>query len=436
MYDEKLIGESWMQQIRASGMVYVDPIVNDYIQYIGNKLTPYVTMPYTDLRIKFFVVNDSTINAFAFFGGHIGVNSGLILVSNSESELAGVLSHELGHISQQHVLRQITENKRMMPITLAQSLAAVVIGVPELIIPVIGMHGQHMLNFSRQHEQEADRVGMQILSQANFDPQGLPSIFERMSLNSRYENKPPEYLLSHPLYESRISDTRHRANSFTYKQKPNSKMFYLIKARLEVQGSTNLQNLISDYEHRLKTKRNINDVATNYGYAYALLQNGKNAAAWKTITPLLKEYPDDLIIQMTAAEIEAASNNHNAAQARLESLLNLQPDSSALMLQYVELLLQKKQPKQAKKMLLEYKKMHQLEPNYYELLRHADGMLNNQVGVYEANAEWYTINGDLGSALMQLELALNIKNNDPRTIHRLKTRQNEIAALQKKLKTI
>jgi predicted Zn-dependent protease len=434
--DERLIGESWMQQIRGAGMVYYDPIVNDYIQYLGNKLTPYVNMPYPELHIKFFVVDDNTVNAFAFFGGHIAVHSGLILITQSESELAGVMSHELGHIAQQHILRQVTESKRLMPITLAQTLAAALLGVPELIIPVLGNHSQQMLNFSRQHEQEADRVGMQILSSANFDPQGLPNIFERMSMHLRYENRPPEYLLSHPLYDSRISDTRHRAHSFVYKQKSNSMMFHLIKARLEVQRSTNVQQLISEFEHKLKTKRYSNDLATRYGYAYALLQNGKTAAAANALSALMTEYPEDLIIQMTAANIEAEANNHAAAQKRLEAMLSIYPDSSALQLQYIELLLQRKQPKAAKKVLAEYKMMHTPEPNFYELSRHADGMLGNQLGVYEANAEWYALNGDPSSALKQLQLALDLKTSDPKATTRLKNRYKEIAELEKNRKTI
>src|SRR3990167_4623152 len=95
--DEKLIGDTWMRQIRGAGMLYHDPLVNEYVQYIGNKLTPYVAMPYSDIKIMFFAINDNSINAFAFFGGHVAVHSGLILTTESESELAGVMAHELAH---------------------------------------------------------------------------------------------------------------------------------------------------------------------------------------------------------------------------------------------------------------------------------------------------------------------------------------------------
>lgn len=434
--DEKIIGETWMQQLRAAGMVYHDQIVNEYVQHLGNRLTPFVEMPYSDIRIKFFAVNDKSINAFAFFGGHIAVHSGMILMSKSESELAGVMSHELGHISQQHILRQITENERMVPILIAESLAAAVLGVPDLVIPILAGHTQHMLNFSRQHEQEADRIGMQILARAKFDPQGLPSIFERMSLSSRYQNKPPEYMLTHPLYESRISDTRHRASMFIYKQRPDSSMFNLIKARLEVQHTNNLQLLITEYESQLKSKRYENELVAKYTYAYALQQIGKSQQAWQEISPLAETYYDDLIIQMTAANIEFDLHKHSAAIARLEKLRLMYPDSYSLALNYVDLLLQTKQPAQAKKVLNEYKTMHPLEPVYYEYARHTESMLGNQAGVYEANAEWYVLNGDPKLATEQLNLALALKNVDKKTKARVEARIKAIDDLQKKIKKI
>ncbi len=434
--DEKLVGDTWMRQIRGAGMVYYDPLVNEYIQYIGNKLTPYVAMPYSDIKIMFFAINDKSINAFAFFGGHVAVHSGLILTTESESELAGVMAHELAHISQQHILRQITDSKRMMPLTIAGSLAAILLGMPEMIIPVLASHGQQMLNFSRQHEQEADRIGMQILAQAKFDPQGMPNIFERMSLSSRYENKPPEYLLTHPLYESRISDTRHRATTFSYRNRENSNMFYLIRARIEIQSANNIQQLISDYEHKLNSQRHINQLGTQYGYAFALQEAGKPEQALQQLQPLLATYPDELILQLTAASVECDLQRFAAAQKRLERLLTMYSDSPSLQLQYTDLLLQTQQPKKAKKVLNQYKYRHALEPYYYELVRHAEGMLGNNTAVLEANAEWYLLNGAYDAAVEQLKIALDAKDNNSVTKQRISSRLKSMQDLIKKEKNI
>lgn len=434
--DERLMGDMFMQQIRAIGLSHADPLVHEYIKHVGNRLTPYMAMPYSNLKIKFFAVNDDMINAFAFFGGHVAVHSGLIRVTETESELAGVMAHELAHISQQHIIRQIADSNRMMPLTIAGAIAAAAIGVPELILPVMAGHQQRMLNFSRQHEQEADRLGLQILSKANFDPQGLPNILERMSSKLRYHNKPPEYLLTHPLFESRIADVRDRANSVNYKQQTSSNMYHLIKARILVQNSTNLDHLIEEYEHILHTRRYANKLAADYTYAYALLLKGQPDKAWDHFHILASAYPDDLIIQMTAAEIEAQQLKLVLANKRMEHLMQIYPDSAAVLLQSAELCLQAKQPKNAQKILDKYRAAHSPEPMYYEQVRRVHGMLGNQTGVYEANAEWYALHGDIHSALNQLKLATEVKTNDPRTNKRIKNRTEELSALLQRMKEV
>lgn len=434
--DERLIGDLMMREIRAAGLAHQDTLVNEYIRHVGNRLTPYMNMPYSDLHIKFFAIKDDSINAFAFFGGHVAVHSGLIMVTNTESELAGVIAHELAHVSQQHVLQQITETKRAMPVTLAESLVAIALGVPELIIPALAGHAQQMLNFSRQHEHEADRIGVQILAKAQFDPQGLPNMLERMGNHLRYNNKPPEYLLSHPLSEARIADTRNRANELHYKRKSNSNMFHLVKARINVQSATNLNHFTEESEHSLNTQRYSNKLAAHYAYAYALLLQDKPDKAWDALEALISAYPDDLIIQLTAVDIEMQLHRIPQAKRRIQHMLQVYPDSAAVLLQYADLLLQDKDPKQAKKILTKYKQLHIAEPGYYEYVRQTEGMLGNQIGVYEANAEWYLLHGDFGSAVGQLSTALTNIKNDPKTKNRITARIEEIKELIQRVKKV
>lgn len=434
--DEKLIGEIMMSEIRAAGLSHPDPLVNEYIKHVGNKLTPYMTIPYNNIQMNFFAINDSSINAFAFFGGNVAIHSGLIKATESESELAGVMAHELAHISQQHVLRQIADNKRMMPVTIAESIAAIVIGVPELVLTAWAGHAQNMLNYSRQYEQEADRLGLQILSKANFDPQGLPNILQRMSLELRYHNKPPEYLLTHPLFESRLSDTRNRANSLTYKKQSSSHMFQLVKARIAVQSAANLQHFLEDHEHILKTQRYNNKLAADYTYAYALLLKGTPDKAWHALSPLISAYPADLIIQMTAAEIEVQEHRIADAIKRMQHLAEIFPDSPAVLLQYSEFLIRAQKPQQAKAILNKYRELHQPEPVYYDHIRNIEGMLGNQAAIYEANAEWFALHGDLHSALAQLNLGLTVKNQNKKTISRIKNRQKELSILLERRKNL
>lgn len=434
--DERLMGDLMMREIRAAGLAHQDALVNEYIRHVGNRLTPYMNMPYNDLHIKFFAIKDNSINAFAFFGGHVAVHSGLIMVTDNESELAGVMAHELAHVSQQHVLQRITESKRTMPVTLAESLVAIALGVPELIIPALAGHAQQMLNFSRQHEHEADRIGVQILSKAQFDPQGLPNMLERMGTHLRYNNKPPEYLLSHPLSEARIADTRNRANELHYKRKTSSDMFHLVKARINVQSAANLNHFIEESEHALSTQRYSNKMAAHYAHAYALLLNDKPEQAWDAMEGLIASHPDDLIIQLTAVEIEMQLHRIPQAKQRIQHMLQIYPDSAAVLLQYVDLLLQAKDPKQAKKILSKYKQLHSPEPMYYEYVRQAEGMLGNQTAVYEANAEWYLLHGDFGSAITQLSTALTNIKNDQKTKNRIEAKIEEVQQLIQRVKKV
>jgi len=434
--DERLMGDLMMREIRAAGLAHPDALVNEYIRHVGNRLTPYMSMPYNDLHIKFFAIKDDSINAFAFFGGHVAVHSGLIMVTNTESELAGVMAHELAHVSQQHLLQQITESKRAMPVTLAESLVAIALGVPELIIPALAGQAQQMLNFSRQYEHEADRIGVQILAKAQFDPQGLPNMLERMEHQLRYNNKPPEYLLTHPLSESRIADTRNRANELHYKRKSNSNMFHLVKARINVQSASNLNHFIEESEHTLNTQRYSNKLAAHYAHAYALLLNDKPEQAWDALDSLITAYPDDLIIQLTAVDIEMQMHRTTQAKQRIQHLLQVYPDSAAVLLQYADLLLQAKDPKQAKKILAKYKQLHTPEPMYYEYVRQSEGMLGNQVAVYEANAEWYLLHGDFGSAITQLSTGLENIKNDQKTKTRIEARIEEVQELIQRVKKV
>lgn len=433
---ERLLGEMMMSELRAAGLSHPDPLVHEYVKHIGNRLTPYMSMPYGEMQIKFFAVNDKTMNAFAFWDGHVAVHSGLITATETESELAGVMAHELAHIAQQHSIRMMSDNKRLMPITIAESIAAVAIGIPELILPAWANHAQQMLNYSRQFEQEADRLGLQILSKANFDPQGLPNMLERMNLQTRFHNMPPEYLLTHPLFDSRLSDTRSRANSFVFRQRASSNMYHLIKARINVQNATNLQHFIDEHEQILNTQRYKNKLAADYTYAYAWLAKGSPTKAWEILQPISAAYPDDLIIQITAAEIEIQLHKTNAAMQRMQRLAKVFPDSSAVLLQYANLLNQANQPTLARNVLQRYKSLYKPEPAYFEHVRQTEGMLGNQVGVYEANAEWFLLHGDLNEALKQLELALDQKNPDPKTNNRLKNRKQEIAQLLINIKKV
>ena len=216
---EGQLGRSVMLQLYNAGAVVEDPLLTEYIQSIGSQIASHANNG--DHSFRFFVVDDDRINAFALPGGFIGVNSGLILASDNESELAGVLAHEVSHVTQRHIARSIYDSQRTSIVSMATMLAAILLGAAA-DLPSDAMMGavsasqaaalQRQINFTRQNEHEADRVDIDVLAAAGFDPNGMASFFEKLS--RRYgvaRQNVPEMLQTHPVTANRIAEARGRA---------------------------------------------------------------------------------------------------------------------------------------------------------------------------------------------------------------------------------
>jgi len=237
---ERRLGESIMREIRADRAFYDDAEATDYINGLGNRLASRSTESRQDF--EFFLIRDSQINAFALPGGFIGVNTGLMLAGQSESEVAGVLAHEIAHVTQRHIARMLQQQQQSSITSIATLAAALLLArvntqAAEAAF-AFGQAGaiQNQLNFTRENEREADRVGLQILDQAGFDPRGMAGFFERLQRATRvYESGAPSYLRTHPLTFERIADMQNRTEAMGYRQVPDSLEFQLIRAKLRAQ---------------------------------------------------------------------------------------------------------------------------------------------------------------------------------------------------------
>ena len=213
---ETELGEAFYRNLHAQMHIDADPEIKNYIQSLGDKLAANSDNP--QQRFTFFVVDENVINAFAGPVGFIGVNSGLILLTEQESELASVIAHEISHVTQRHLFQTFQAATRMaIPNAIAMLGAALIgakaggSGAMAAMMAAQGMSAQYQINFTRDNEVEADRVGMQILSKSEFDPRSMPEFFERMQQSTRFVgNRIPEFLLTHPVTTARISDTRDR----------------------------------------------------------------------------------------------------------------------------------------------------------------------------------------------------------------------------------
>ncbi|MEJ2175466.1 MAG: M48 family metalloprotease [bacterium] len=236
---ERGIGEELMREIRYRDPDYVDDAeVTEYLNLLGGRLV--AVAPDVRQAFDFFVIRDGSINAFALPGGFIGVNTGLIVQSASESELASVLAHEIAHVTQRHIARMVGAQEQMQIPMIAGVIAAILLGGsrPDLaggaIAAVQGAGVQSQLNYTRSFEREADRVGFQMLASSGFDPRAMAAFFDKLQRATRVsdDGSVPGYLRTHPMSIDRMSDAQNRAEHLRYKQTPDSLEYHLVRAKL------------------------------------------------------------------------------------------------------------------------------------------------------------------------------------------------------------
>ena len=288
---ERKLGEQVMRDIRRDSDYLNDAPTLEYLNGFGNSLVdarPEVRGE-AGFDFFFFAVRDPWLNAFALPGGFIGVYSGLMLAAQSESELASVLAHEIGHVSQRHIARMLGSQKQDMLIP----LAAMVLGAlaarssPDVAMATMmggqGYAMQRQLNFSRDAEREADRVGLQILGEGGFDTSGMVAFFGRLQTATRaYSENAPAYLQSHPLTTERIADIQARIRDQRYRQRADSIEFQLIRARVRVLQDSSAQGLrdaAAMFESQLQQKSRVQTAAAKYGLAFIALKQGNTERA-------------------------------------------------------------------------------------------------------------------------------------------------------------
>jgi predicted Zn-dependent protease len=267
---ERRVGETIMRDIRLREPSYIDDVeVAAYLNALGARLS--AATPEAARNFEFFALRDATLNAFALPGGYIGVHSGLILAAQTESELAGVLSHEMAHVTQKHLARLMGKQNQAQ---VAQWLAVAVAVLAARSSPDVSQAAmvagtaagvQTMLNYSRDFEREADRIGIQTLERAGFDVRGMASFFERMQKFGRlYENNAPGYLRTHPLTVERIGDMENRILQANYRQVADTVDFQLVRAKLRA-GLGTPQEAVTEFESQLKDRKYLSEAAARYG---------------------------------------------------------------------------------------------------------------------------------------------------------------------------
>lgn len=413
---ERRIGEAIMVDVRHDRSLVDDAELTDYLNNLGFRLVASSSENRQDF--EFFVLRDSTLNAFALPGGFIGVHTGLILAAQSESELAAVLGHEIAHVTQRHLARIIAKQERSAITSLA-ALAVAILAArssPQMANAAIATAQatsiQTQLDFTREHEREADRIGLQTLTQAGFDPRGAASFFERLQkFNRLYENNAPEYLRTHPITSDRIADLQNRLENKPYLQVPDSLEFQLVRAKLRADEGTP-QQAIAHFEEALREKKYNSEAASRYGLAVALLRAKETARAGQELAQLRKITAPNAITENLSARIKAAAGLQDAALSQYQTALKSFPNHRALVYGYAETLLQNRHSGDALKLVGDRLRRHPNDGRLYELQAQGYAMQGKMLLSHQAQAEAYTRQGNLIAAVEQLQLGLKAGDGD------------------------
>ena len=418
--------------IRSTLPLVQDPLLDDYLQSLGNRVSSGLMtahMPFT-----FFMVQSPEINAFAGPGGYIGVNSGLVLTARSEGELASVMAHEIVHVTQRHLAQAYQKASELsLPMT-AAIITAIILGkgnsqLSEAAIASAAAGSvQYQLNFTRENEKEADRIGLQILANAGFDPRDMPTFFERMQqANLSDDSQANEFLRSHPLTPSRIADTRNRAEQYPrpVDMKPDD-TFDLMRARTEVLSSKDTTTMVNTYATRLAANDNI---ANRYGYALALNQSGNNQRALEVLLPLEKRLPDHIAYLLALADIQHGLARLKEAEQTCLHGLALYPHHPALTITYTDILIEDNQADRARQLLREQLRSSPNSLVVYAHLARAQQLSGHVAESHVTLAERDYLLGNTVNAVRQLNTALELAPADDESLKlKINARLDELKA--------
>jgi beta-barrel assembly-enhancing protease len=413
--DEARIGRMVMRGLRESGRIVEDPETNEYLRSLGLRISSLTNQGNRDFN--FFLVNDRTINAFALPGGFVGLNSGLLLETRNESELAGVVAHEVSHVTQRHIARSIEAGGRTSLISTAATLAAILLGAmvglpPDAalagIITAQGLAMQSQLAFTRENENEADRVGLGLMADAGFDPNAMPAFFEEMGRRTQLSpDQVPELLRSHPVTSARIAESKGRAAQYAPVTTHDSMSYAITRERVRVLTTPAGADPREYYASLIGNEPDAS-VAQVYGKALAQYMSGDAAHAVPTFEHLVATHPEVMQFHTALAQSLIATGQTRAALDVLERARVLSPRNVPVTVRYAEALLQANRPKRAHEVLLDLFNNVPPTQEQIKLTAIAANAAGDVADSYSYMAEYHIMGGDLPLAANQLELALSV----------------------------
>ncbi|HTJ96485.1 MAG TPA: M48 family metalloprotease [Rhodocyclaceae bacterium] len=413
---EQRIGQAILNEYRSEPEFVDDAEVVGYLNRLGHRLAE----KSNDVRqpFEFFVIRDKTLNAFAMPGGYIGVHTALILAAQTESELAGVLAHEISHVTQRHLARMFNkQNQSTVPTLIAMAVAVLAARNNSSV----GMGGvmaaqaagiQSQLNYTRDFEREADRVGFDLLDRSGFDVHGMESFFERLQKFGRlYENNAPGYLRTHPLTTERIADMANRAQGKPYRQVREPIEFLLVRAKLKAfEGSP--RDAVADFGAQLKEKKYANEAASHFGMAYAQMRAGNLPAVTQELAELRRLKVQSSMVDLLSALLAQKLGDFNGAENQLRMALFHNPQERALSYALADVLLSARKPDVALKHIFNDMQLWPGDAQLYLLQAQCYAAQGKLLLQHRSQADAYAMRGQLPQAIEQLQLAQKSPDGD------------------------
>lgn len=407
---EKKIGQQIMNEIRWRDASYLDDAdVETYLNQLGGRLTAVSSDP--GMGFVFFPINDPSINAFAMPGGYIGIHTGLLLSAQSESELAGVMAHEISHVTQRHIARQVFQSKKLsMASMLAMGLALLaarsnsqVAGAAIATSQAGAISAQ--LAFSRDFERESDRLGFEILRRAGFDVRGMSIFFERLQKAVRlYENNATAYLRTHPLTGERLTDMQNREQSAAYRQYVDSPDFQLVRAKLRAMRGTP-REAIKDFDTLVREKKYSSEASAHFGLAYALFRARDWVGAEQEALAVRKLKVSSPILERFLAEIKIAQGDPKAGLVLYREAMQRYPFHQGLVYGYGVALIGVKQFDESLRFVESQLQSYPQDIRLHKMRAESFAGLGRRAQQHQALSEAFALQGQTAAAIEQLQLA-------------------------------
>ena len=424
--EELIMGQGFYKALRQQAVFIENPLINHYIQSLGQRLAS--ASGWQAYPFHFSVIKDDDINAFAAPGGYISLFSGLILRTENENELSGVMAHEMAHVTQRHIARMIVGRGSIDLTTLAAVAAAMVIGAASgsadagMAAASLGMAGamQQQINFTRENEYEADRIGIKILADANFDPDGMVSFFDKLGRQEGdgfYAHN--ELLRTHPVTTNRIAEASNRASLDRPKNILNTPDYSYAKATLAAELAA--QPLISAAA-LAKTDSKNSATVDRYAYALLLARAGQSQQALDILHTLNGKNPENLWIGVALANTQRQLKQDQAASQTLQKQLKNYPDHPVLSLKLAQLWMED-DPERAYHFLRQALRNAPHHDALLSALAEAAARSNRPIEHHEALGMYFMAQQRLPEALSEFETA--------RTLTQTSTQSSEIMARQR-----